>query len=69
MGVRAWGFKGEEENSQDNKRSRYLVIKCLPCQIKFISGKNLILGKTPNLKSSRYFKEGKKFLLNLRGLD
>jgi len=28
---RGWGFKREEGDSWDNKKSRCLVIRCLPC--------------------------------------
>ena len=30
-GVRVWGFKGEEDNAQEDEKSKYLVNKCLPC--------------------------------------
>ena len=29
-GIGAWGFKGQENNAQDNKKSRCLVIRLLP---------------------------------------
>lgn len=29
-GMRAWGFKGEGGDSQDDQKSRCLVIGCLP---------------------------------------
>ena len=30
-GIGAWGFQGQEGHSWDDKKSRGLVIRCLPC--------------------------------------
>jgi len=35
--IEVWGFKGEEDNSQEDERSKCLGSKCLPCH----AGKSL----------------------------
>ena len=51
-GVGVWGFKGEEGNSQENQKSRCLVIRCLPCfRIKIFFGNNRLSGPGLHLNS------------------
>ena len=71
---RGLGIQRQEGHSQDDKKSRWLVIRCLPCHIDGTTQINLSLvialfpGKIPNLNSYRQLREGQWFLLNPQDL-
>jgi len=62
-------FQVEKRTSQGIKRSRCLIIRCLPrhrwvTQIKFVTTNNPYSVKTPKLDPSTKLRDGKKFLLS-----
>ena len=71
--IGTWGFKGEESNSQDDKKSRCLVIRCLPCQPgrSFRRKLSLVialpLNQAPYLNSLRQLREWLEALLESFG--
>lgn len=60
-GLRVWGFKGKENNSQEDGKSKDLAIKCLQCHTETVGhGKDLeqiILASFPQLTTPGHHNE------------